>query len=1037
MESTFNLKIRSKENAMKTVKKYAASLMMLFLIFFIASDGQAQSSQQVTGVVLDNGGIPLIGVNIMVKGTTNGVITDIDGKFSISATPQDVLVFSYIGYLNQEIGIGNQSVLNITMKENIQGLDEVVVVGYGAVKKKDLTGAVGSINSQKIMQVAVTNPAMAIQGRVPGVLVTQTDFSPSGGLEIRVRGNRSMKATNDPLYVVDGMPLVSGSLNNIDPNDIESIDILKDASATAIYGSRGANGVIIVTTKKGKSGKVQVDYNGYISIQTVARKLDLMNAGEWVEYMRESLRYATGNDQYLSSTPNAGEDANVERFKKDPYVLRNILNAYDDAGNWNINKVQGYDWLGATLQTGLAHNHHLNVRGGSDKTQYSFSLSYTGNEGVVKNRSFERMIGRTNIESQISKVFKAGMTLQYAHTHEDLNTDLYENASKIYPAAIPYGDDGKLIEKPGGDDVTYNIFYDLIDGNAVNQRKRDRMQGTAYIEANIWDGLKFRSNLGIDYDNYTDGQYYASHSWKNKGGMSNAKKSGQKSCGFTLDNMLIYSKTFARDHTVGVTAVQSIQTSVTDTYSLENKDIPISYQQWNNLGASAEVPVIGSGYTRWALASFLGRANYSYKDRYLLTVSARYDGSSRLAKGHKWVLFPSAALAWRVNEESFMKNIGFISNLKLRIGWGRTGNSAVDPYQTQGRLSDAKYIFGTSGSDGYMGFRPSHLANKELKWETTDQTNLGLDFGFLQGRISGSIDLYLQKTHDLLMERKLPTALGYDNIIFNIGKTQNKGIEIALSTVNIQSSKGFTWMTDWVFYANREEIVELYKGKQDDIGNKWFIGQPISVWYDYKFDGIWQNTPEDLAEIEKYNEKTANLYRPGRIRVVDQNKDYQIMENDDRVIIGNPRPKCIVSMMNTFAYKGLDMSIYMYADVGRTIKYNANMYFNGRENQPRFNYWTPQNPSNEYPAPAYQDADKRLSSLRYHSGTFLRVRDITLGYTLPKAISQKAFMDKCRFYATVQNPFLITRFPGVDPEAAQGNQYPLVRSYMFGVNVSF
>ena len=455
--------------------------------------------------------------------------------------------------------------------------------------------------------------------------------------------------------------------------------------------------------------------------------------------------------------------------------------------------------------------------------------------------------------------------------------------------------------------------------------------------------------------------------------------------------------------------------------------------KYYDLGAGSIIDGIGSGYRKWTMASFMGRVNYNYLGRYLLTVSARYDGSSRLADGHKWVLFPSAALAWRISDEKFMKNIKWLDNLKLRVGYGKTGNSSVDPYQTRGTLSKVYYVY-NNGKDEVLGYAPKKMANKLLTWETTEQYNLGLDFGFLKNRINGSIDLYLQKTYDLLLERQLPVVSGFSNIVSNIGRTQNKGIEISLNTRNVVT-KNFEWTTDLTFTAGREEIVELYNGKVDDPGSGWFIGEPIDVYYNYKKIGIWQDTPEDLAEMEKFNANGAN-FKPGTIRLWD-NGDYKITE-EDKQIIGTKRPKFVASMVNSFRYRDFDFSLFLYGSQGGMLKNDISiMEKPGRANSVRLDYWTPNNPTNAYPRPSVDmERPDYINTTYYENASFLRVRNITLGYTLPKALTSKWSIDKLRFYVTANNPLIFTNFSGIDPEGATGNTSPSYSSWMFGLNLS-
>ena len=679
----------------KSWKRKILSVVSLLLFYSYGTLALAQTNA-ITGCVVDaDTEEPLIGVTVKILGTAQGTVTDISGNYAINVSNGATLEFSFVGYKTVTHAVGTKKQINVALRSQSYEIDDVVVIGYGTVKKSDLTGAVGSVSAKQLKEVTVTNPQLALQGRVPGVQVTQTDFSPSGGLEIRIRGTRSFQASNDPLYVVDGMMLSTG-LSFLDPGDIESIDVLKDASATAIYGSRGANGVVIVTTKRGKEGKPQVDYNSYIGFQTIGRKLDMMNAAEWIEYMRESHRQAKGNLKYDSPVANMEQDMNMLRFNEDQYVLRTVMMGWNEDGTyWDPNKVRGFDWVDAVTQNGFTQNHNINVRGGSAKTQYSFGATYTNTDGVVKNRGFERITARSAIDTQISSRFKAGVTFQYSHSLEDLDTGLYSNASKMWPASFPLDEDGNYIELPGNDNSNYNILYDLVDGAVVRQRKRDRVLANVYLEAKIIDGLSFRSSFSYDYDMYVDGDFRASKTRANTGGDNTASVSNRRAYAYTLDNMLTYTKTFGSIHNLTATVVQSIEGSSAETSYISAKGIPIDVQKWYNLSSANEVTSVSSDLTERRLASFLGRVQYSLKDRYLLTASLRYDGASVLSDGHKWAAFPSAALAWRIMEEPFMKNTHeWLSNLKIRAGWGRTGNSAVTPYKTQGLLANTKYVFG-------------------------------------------------------------------------------------------------------------------------------------------------------------------------------------------------------------------------------------------------------------------------------------------------------------------------------------------------------
>ena len=875
-------------------------------IVIVKAEAQApvkqRKTKKISGVITDETGLPVAGANIVVKGTTNGTISDMDGNFSLEAAPGEMLEISYIGFLPMEVKIDNKNTFDILMKEDAQGLDEVVVIGYGTVKKRDLTGAVASVNAAKISAVPTSTASEALQGRIPGVVVSNANWSPGSTPNVMIRGKRSITASNDPLYVIDGVP-VTGGIGEISPSDIESMEVLKDASATAIYGARGANGVILITTKQGKSGKTQIDYNGYVGAQT----------------------------------------------------------------------------------------------------QYSHAIQQRG----------------------------AGLASGW----------------RLSPLAQLWDENGEIIPLPGSYNV-YNTMMDLVPGAVDRPVKTTRYLGSYSLDIKLpVDGLKFRSNLGLDARTVQDYEFWSAKTSNRGMGTSYAKNAVDKYTMFTLENMLFYDKTFNDKHTLGVTLLQSIQEDKRESVNVAMENLPADNLKYYDLGSGLVTNTIGSSMIKWNMASFMGRINYNYLGRYLLTVSARYDGSSRLADGHKWVLFPSAALAWRINEESFMSSTsGWLDNLKLRLGFGKTGNSAVDPYQTKGTLSLIRYPFDNGGTPT-IGYAPNAMANSLLTWETTDQWNLGIDFGVLRGRINGTIDLYMQNTHDVLLKRQVPVVSGFPDVLSNVGKTRNKGIEVSINSMNI-NSKDFQWTTDLMLSSNKEEIVELYNGKNDDIGSKWFIGQPVNVHYDYRKVGIWQNTESDLAEMAKFA-ANGTEFAPGDIKIQDVNGDYKITDADKQ-ILGNPRPKLIASMVNTFNYKGFDLSVFLYASFGAML-YNDIYAVEhcGRNGGVKVDYWTPNNPTNAYPRPSIdEERPIYITSTYYEKADFLRVKTMTLGYTLPKTLTNKFLVEKLRVYFTAQNPFIFTNYTGIDPEAAKVNSAgnpetngsgfgtPSVSSWIFGINLT-
>ena len=946
------------------------------------------------------------------------------------------LTISYVGYKTIKLKASDKNLSNIILQEDSELIDEVVVVGYGVQRKRDVTGAMTSVDATKIASVPVTSASEALQGRASGVLVSQDNWAPGTSPSVLIRGKRSINASNEPLYVVDGVP-ITGGLREISPSDIASMEVLKDASATAIYGSRGANGVVLITTKQGKDGKTQVDYSGYFGVQTMQNKLDLMNGAQYAEYVREAYRNTNSSNKYPMDHPDKAADMANPMFKQDAYVLESLMMAYDENGNYDPSRIRSDNWFDHVTRDGIITDHQISVNGGNAKTNFLASATYNKNEGIMKDQSYERYSIRLNLNHEINKWFKFGLQTQYSHSVKERGSGMESDAYmyRISPLGALRNEDGTPTQLVASDAQMWNPLMNLEKGAVSAPEKVSRYLGSYYIEVTFpVEGLKFKSNLGLDARTKQDYQFYSSNTSTRQLGTSYAYNGMSKYTMMTLENMLFYNRDFGKDHTVGVTLLQSIQEDKTESNKIGVQDITSDKLLYNDLASSSIIDNIGSNLTKWTMASFMGRLNYSYKERYLFTGSVRYDGSSRLAEGHKWVAFPSVALAWRVSEEAFMKRQNVMSNLKLRAGWGKTGNSAIDPYMTRGGLSLSKYVW-DNGASEVLGYAPSIMANSELTWETTKQWNVGIDFGFLNNRLSGTVDLYLQHTSDLLLERQIPVVSGFGSVLSNVGETKNKGIEISLSTLNV-NTRAFQWTTDVMFYANKESIESLYNGKVDDVGNKWFIGHPINVHYDYEKIGIWQNTSEDLAEMSEFNKNGAS-FKPGDIKIWD-NGDKKITEAD-RKILGSTSPKFIASMVNNITYKGFDFSIFLYASAGAMLNNNIE-YLNkpGRANSIIIDYWTPDNPTNAYPRPSVDNASPAyVKSLQYEKADFLRVRNITLGYTLPEKLLKKVHARKIRVYLSANNPFIITGFSGIDPEGARGYTAPSASTWMGGINLSF
>lgn len=1008
-------------------------------IFILDKDFSNRKSAQsfrhrvISGVVLD-GDIPLIGVNILIKGTGKGTTTDLDGCFTIPITQANtILVFSYMGYKTKEIQITDQTSIECQLEADILGLEEVIVVGYGMIKKENLTGSIVSVQGEKLRESTSFSAIDALQGRAAGVNVMIQSAKPGEEANIRIRGNRSLNALNTPLYVIDGVP-VSGGLSELSTSDIASVEILKDASATAIYGSRGSNGVILISTRRGEAGKTQVNFNSFFGIQKATRTIPMMNGAEWVELVREANRATTKSTPY-PLIPSLDWDRKLGYFTADPSIVSKIEQGYDSKGNWYPNRVPYTDWTKETLQTSPIQNYQVSVNGGDEKIQILASGSFFNHEGIVKGQDFSRYSIRLNFDWQPRKNLLIGARSLFSHSKRNNGDNLYSEIKNIPPLADLYDENGNYtISRPGGDPQLWNELLNLEH----TKKKQDRVRflGSYYLEIKLPYSLNYRSNIGVDIIDWHTPEFFGKYSKDRAGGMPRAIERQTNRRMFLWENLLFFNKQI-NDHFLDFTFLQSIQQETDKSSAADVHDLPYDRQLWHNIGSANAISSVESDYARWRLASFMGRINYNLKDKYLLTLSARYDGSSRLAPGHKWVLFPSGAFAWRMNQETFLKNIAEINDLKLRIGYGITGNTSIEPYKTQGLLDFARYSY---NSEGVLAFFQHEMPNGELSWEKTAQWNAGLDFRLFKDRLGGTLDVYKQKTTDLLMERQLPVVSGFPGVLANIGEIENQGLELSINTVNVRNTK-FSWMTDFIFSKNKERIVRLYNGKKNDEGNKWFIGKPVNVFYDYKAEGIWQL--EDQEELTKW----GGAFKPGDVKVVDRNKDYKITA-EDRFILGQAEPKFTLSVSNYFAYKNLDFNFFLYGAFGQMKMFDRNWSLNGRYNGARVNYWriigedkngNPiSNQSNEAPRPNIDyEIPNYITSLYYLKSSFLRIGQVTLGYTFPHSCLKWTGISRLRLYTTIQNLHVFTNYPGTDPETGMNFNEPRPRSLIFGLNVSF
>jgi len=1005
-------------------------------------------------------GEPLIGVNIIVEGTTLGVVSDISGKYSISVPDANsVLVFSFIGYVTEKVNVNGRDLVDINLVPDIKSLDEIIVVGYGTAKKSDITGSVSSVNSEKIKSVPVNDFRQALQGRAAGVDVNYGNRRPGEGASVLIRGRRSFKASNDPLYVIDGIPTSNAQLGDINPTDIESMEILKDASATAIYGSRAANGVVLIQTKRGKAGKTSVTYDGYYGVSTIAKKIDFENGAEYAEQKREAYRNNSKN-YYKSSFADPLYDYFDPNgiFKQDPILWESVAMGYeweDDAKTivkrdadgipiYHPNRVRSTDWESLILRKGATQNHQISVSGGTEKTRVLFAATSYSEDGIIVGQDYKRYTLRLNLDHQVTDWFKLGASTNYSYSKQNYGSNLYSSASNMLPLALPYDNDGNVIFKPGNDALIFSPLNDI--GGILNERVKARFFAAVFAEVKPFKDLTYRVNFGPDFGNWRNGEFQAAMSSPRQGSSAYAKYLQDQRWNYVLENILTYNKSFNQKHDLTITLMQSIQEERYEKSEITAYNLPYETQKWYNIGTAANINSYGSDLWNQRLASFMGRINYSFNNKYLITLTGRQDGASMLAQGHKYDFFPAIAVAWKLGKENFMQNISFLSDLKLRGGYGVTGNSSINPYQTQGDLSRTKYDW--NGNTAY-GYRPNTIPNPDLKWETTKSSNVGLDFGLLDNRVTGSIEAYRSNTSDLLMEMQLPTASGFNLMLSNVGSTRNTGVEVQISATIINTPSGFKWTTDLMWYKNKEEITSLYGGKKDDVGNKWFIGQPIRTFYDYKFDGIWQDTPPDSAQMKIYNSK-GSKFAAGKIRVADTNGD-TIINANDRQVLGSDIPDWTGSWGNTFSYKGIELSFFFYTKQGQMLNANSlsdRLSLFGRYRILDVHFWQPSDPKRAdatHPRPnADQEFPEYRDVYRYEDGSFIKLRNITLAYTLPQKVVSKVHMQNMRVYVSAQNPITWTKFKGLDPEFVTNNDTgetgldtPSTKMVMVGVNVTF
>ena len=983
---------------------------------------QGAQKQKVTGTVTDESGEPLIGVTVVENGANVGAITDFDGKYSLEAPSNATLTFSYVGYLTQNVKVAGQSTHNIVLKEDNALLDEVVVVGYGIQRKSDVTGALTRVNEEQLNSRPVSNAFEALQGKAAGVDITTSERPGTIG-SILIRGTRSINASNSPLYVVDGIP-VSDGIDNLNPRDIEAIDILKDASSTAIYGSRGANGVVLITTKRGKEGKLQLTYSGSMTFEKLVDKSPAFSASDYITWRRWA--YYNSNPDLYPRGDQPDQKLDQDFFSGDDAALANVNKGWAN-GTWNGSLVSDTDWEGFVTQTGITQEHNIRGAGGTKDLQSSFSFGYLDNQGTQKGQQYKRYNVAMTTDIQATKWFKMGGSINASWSKQKYGysrtgqvgtssgpVDIYSAAKALPHYTVPYNASGDIIDQPGGSVVNAYTVMDEWKKSSDN-REYFRAMGSFYGQIDFGkifeplQGLMYKMQFGPDFRYSRTGMFLDASSATRKGSNNYARRNDNRHFTWTLDNMLLYNRIFG-DHTVGVTLLHSATKYNAESSGMSAERIYMPSFLWNNFG---DIDVtnkdnkasMSSGFSQNTLLSYMARLNYAFKDRYLLTVSGRYDGASVLAEGNKWSFFPSMAIGWRMEQEDFLKDVSWLDQLKLRFGVGTTGNASVSAYGTLGTIQSFYMPFSTGNerilitNEPYYTNNQTRMANKNLGWEKTTQYNLGIDFSFFRGRINGSLDLYTSRTKDLLLQQSLPSLTGYPSMMANIGETKNKGFDLTLNVIPVRVAD-FEWSSTINAAYQKDEIVELANGKEDDIANSWFIGESIAVYYGYQNDGLWQES--DAAEMAKFNEN-GHKFSVGSIKPVDQDGNYKIDEND-RIILGNRNPRWTLGWSNTFSWKGIELTLDLFGRFKYMISTGGEGQY-GMYAQRQIDYWTPDNPNAEWQKPVYSTAggDSYSSLLGFKDASFIKIRNLSLGYRLDKATCNKLGIHGAKFYIQGRN----------------------------------
>ena len=1029
-------------------------LIVLFTLICVDA-----SAQQISGIVKDGLGEPIIGASIVEKGTINGTVTNLDGLFTLKISGNHPIEVSYIGMKTQVISLKGKTQINVIMVEDAKLMEEVVVIGYGSVKKRDLTGAVTSVKSDAITLTPAVNPMESLQGRVAGLDITKSSGQAGTGVSMQLRGNRSINASGNPLFIIDGMP---GDYSTMNPNDIESIEVLKDASSTAVYGSSGSNGVVIITTKKGTEGKMNVNFNTYVGF----------NGWSVLPKMRSG-------DSFINTVRLAQQEAGTyidDTELLDPAIYEAYL------------KGQNIDWADVMMQTGVVQNYSLSVTGGTKKTKAYFSLNYSNEDGQYKNDKYQVFSSNIRLDHQITKWFAAGLNVQGTFTMQDKTYSKLYNALIASPFGSLYDEKGNLNPYPVvGDNKQVNLLLDQDKDVYLDYTHKLNVYINPYIRLTPFKGLTIESRLngslnystGHKYIGYGSYQFYdalgtgaMNSSPEQQRAQVSAKVSNKHGHSYKWENVLTYNFQIAKDHDFTFTGVSSYSSGMSESSESGVTGITSNSYLWTNLGAATGAKSVGSGYSMSKGIGLMQRLSYSYLGRYLFSASVREDASSKLATDHRWSTFPAFSVGWRISDEHFMESAqSWLDNLKVRVGYGETGTAGIGAYSSWSIMGQGNLSLG--GQQVINSYYPKTVSNPDLTWERSHNTNMGVDASFLGNRIDLAVDYYITKTTGVIWEQTLPiTSGGYDASAYyktnvNIASTKNRGIEVALTTRNIVS-KEFNWTSTFTFSHNKEKITSLGDGSQDYVIKDDYslhVGSPIRSYYNYKLVGIWQKGEEADAAVFKMKSGDFKIDIPGLVRdgegqyhkvIKDEDGNdvtteynaenpYSIGKNDYQ-IIGHNSPDWSLGFQNTITWRDFDLSVYMYARMGQMIKYDllASYSNSGTTNFPEyFNYWTSTTPSNDFPALDSSRPVKEIEgyyALPYVDGSFFKIKNITLGYTLPSTLCRHWGVQKLRLYGTITNPLVVAKshlIKDYDPEMGGGLDFPLTKQLVFGLNLTF